>query len=260
MTTHVTHGGRRIGEMRDDGIHIVRPLEHPVPPAQGEYRWVYLWQWPVRAMHWAAALSIVVLVLTGFYIGRPYFLAPQVTVNSEFGVGWARLFHFVAAGVLVATALVRVYWLFAGNKFERLPALLPVRPRDWVNMYRQVKYYLMIKPEEAPRYVGHNPLQQMFYTVVYLIAMLFVLTGFALYGQSNPGGLLFRAFHWVVALFGSLQTVRLVHHVLTWFFLLFIPFHIYLAIRADVMERSAGLSSIFTGGRFVPADEEFTDA
>ncbi len=42
-------------------------------------------------------------------------------------MGCARLAHFIAAGVLVATAVVRVYWLFAGNQFERLTALFPVR-------------------------------------------------------------------------------------------------------------------------------------
>ena len=45
-------------------------LAHPVPPAQGEYRYVYLWQWPIRAMHWIAAASIVALVITNFRSGR----------------------------------------------------------------------------------------------------------------------------------------------------------------------------------------------
>ena len=43
----------------------------PTPKPTGNYRWVYLWGWPLRAMHWLAALAIVVLAVTGFYIGRP---------------------------------------------------------------------------------------------------------------------------------------------------------------------------------------------
>jgi len=37
--------------------------------SRGGSRWVYLWHWPIRAMHWLAAGSILVLIVTGFYIG-----------------------------------------------------------------------------------------------------------------------------------------------------------------------------------------------
>jgi Ni/Fe-hydrogenase b-type cytochrome subunit len=230
----------------------------PVPTPTGEYRWVYLWGWPLRAMHWLAALAILVLAGTGFYIGRPYFVVSGDTAD-HFVMGWMRFIHFTAASVLVATVIVRVYWLFAGNKFERWVALFPVRPKDWVNMVRQVKYYLMIHPEKAPHYLGHNPLQQFSYTGIYLLAVVEIVTGFTLYGQSNPGGLFYSAFAWVVPLLGGLQVVRFVHHVVTWVFLIFIPIHVYLATRSDIMERGGAISSIITGGKFVPAGKHFVD-
>jgi Ni/Fe-hydrogenase 1 B-type cytochrome subunit len=220
-----------------------------VPPATGEYQWVYLWQWPIRTMHWLAALSIVVLAATGLYIGRPYFM-PSGDTSDHFLMGWVRFLHFAAAAILVATAIVRCYWLLAGNRYERLAALFPVRPRDWVNMYRQVKYYLMIQPEKAPHYLGHNPLAQLGYTTVYGLALLQVVTGFALYGQANPGGLFYTAFGWIAPLFGGLPVVR---------FLTFIPIHIYMATRADLLERGGVISSIITGGRFVPREQHFID-
>ena len=229
-----------------------------VPPPSGEYQWVYLWGWPIRAMHWLAAVSILVLAATGLYIGKPYFVVGTET-GRPFLMGWIRFAHFAAAAVLVATAIVRLYWLFAGNKFERWPALFPVRPRDWVNMVKQVKYYLMIQPEKAPHYLGHNPLQQMSYTGVYLLAGLEVVTGFALYGQSNPDGFFFLAFGWIGPLFGGMPVVRFVHHVVTWAFLAFIPIHVYLATRADLLERDGAISSIITGGRFVHAGQQFED-
>ena len=55
----------------------------------------------------------------------------------------------------------------------------------------------MIQPEKAPHYLGHNPLQQLAYTGIYVVAALMVITGFAMYGQSNPGGLFYIAFNWV---------------------------------------------------------------
>ncbi|HEY8257133.1 MAG TPA: Ni/Fe-hydrogenase, b-type cytochrome subunit [Gemmatimonadales bacterium] len=233
-------------------------LAHKVPPASGNYHWVYLWEWPIRAMHWLAAGSIVVLVVTGLYIGKPYFVTSGDT-SSHFLMGWMRAVHFGAAAVLVGTAIVRVYWLLAGNKFERLPALFPVRPRDWINLVRQVKFYLMIRPGEAPHYLGHNPLQQLSYTGIYAVAAIQVITGFAMYGQSNPGGFFFRAFGWLGVALGGMQVVRLVHHVATWVFCAFVPIHVYLAMRADLLERGGSISSIISGGRFVPAGQKFVD-
>jgi Ni/Fe-hydrogenase 1 B-type cytochrome subunit len=252
----------RIGQFgtgpAERGPHPVRLLEHPLQPPQGEYRWVYLWQWPIRAMHWTAAACIVLLLATGFYIGPPYFL-PDAQMRGAFFMGWVRLVHFAAAGVLVATGIVRVYWLVAGNRYERFAALFPVRPRDWRNMFRQIKAYLMIHPERAPHYLGHNPLQQILATLTYLAALTMAITGFALYGQSNPGGTIHSLFSWVAPLLGGIPVVRFVHHVLSWWFLIFIPVHVYFAVRADVTERSGVVSSIISGGTFVPADREYID-
>lgn len=233
-------------------------LAHKLPPPSGNYHWVYLWEWPIRAMHWVAVLCLVVLVVTGFYIGRPYFMTSG-EASSHFLMGWVRFLHFGAAGLLIATAIVRFYWLFAGNEFERWRALFPVRGRDWVNLWKQVKFYLMIHPEKAPHYLGHNPLQQFSYTGIYVVALAQVITGFAMYGQSRPGGFWYTLFGWVVPLLGGIQIVHFVHHVLTWAFLIFVPIHIYLATRADLLERTGTISSIVSGGRFVRSDVDYVD-
>lgn len=230
----------------------------PAPPPQAQYRWVYLWHWPIRAMHWLAAACIVVLIVTGLYIGKPYFMTSG-EASSHYLMGDVRLIHFLAAGVLIATAIVRIYWLFAGKRFERFPALFPVRPRDWVNLLRMVKKYLMIHPEREPHYLGHNPLQQFSYTLIYVVAAAQVITGFTLFGQANPGGFFYTIFAWVTPLLGGLQIVRFVHHVLTWVFVIFVPIHVYLALRSDVMDREGTMSSIFSGGRFVRADVDYVD-
>lgn len=222
------------------------------------YRWVYVWQWPIRAMHWLATGSILVLIATGFYVGRPYFMTGG-EASAHYLMGTMRFVHFTAAGLLIATGIVRIYWLFAGNKYERLPALFPVKPRDWKNLVEQVKHYLMLRQAHAPHYLGHNPLQQLSYTGVYLVVIVQVITGFALYGLYNPGGFFYDMFAWVGPLLGGAQIVRLVHHIITWVFLIFIPIHVYLGIRADVTEREGAISSIINGGRFVRDDLEYED-
>ena len=122
-----------------------------------------------------------------------------------------------------------------------------------------VKYYLLIHPERAPRYLGHNPLQQMFYTITYAFAGLMAITGFIMIGQANPGGILMHTFGRIAPLLGGMQMVRVIHHVGTWYFPMFVVFHVYLSVRADLLERSGTMSSMVSGGRFVPIEEQYAD-
>jgi Ni/Fe-hydrogenase b-type cytochrome subunit len=209
-------------------------------------------------MHWIAGLCVVVLAATGFYIGKPYFMTSG-EASLHFLMGWMRFIHFIAAGLLVATAIVRIYWLFVGSKFESWRALFPIFPRDWVNFFRMIKFYLMIQPEKAPHYLGHNTMQQLSYTAVYITAAIQVMTGFALYGLADPDGFFYATFGWVIRLLGGIPMVRIVHHVLTWIFIVFLPIHIYLTIRGDILERSGTVSSIISGGRFVRTDVRYED-
>lgn len=225
---------------------------------KGNFTWVYLWSAPIRAMHWMAAASIIVLAVTGYYIGRPYFTTSG-EASAHFAMGRMRFIHFTAAAVFVMTGIVRAYWLVAGNQFERFPALFPITAKNLRNLVRTGQSYLTFRSDKQPRFIGHNPLAQTGYTVAYMMAVIMVVTGFALYGQSNPGGLIFSSFGWVSTLLGGLQRVRLVHHTLTWAFVLFIIFHVYFAIRADYVERVGIISSIITGGRVVAVNETYED-
>jgi len=229
-------------------------------PGEPGYRWVYLWHWPIRAMHWIAAISLFVLVVTGFYIGRPYFApAPAETIDL-FVMGRMRFLHFAAAGVLVATGIVRFYWLFAGNRYERLPALFPLSRRDFRNLLRVARKYALMRWESGPHYLGHNPLQQLAYTGVYLVVLAQILTGFALYGLSNPDGFFYRVLGWESLFLGGVPVVRFIHHVLTWVILIFVPIHVYLALRADFTDRGGSISSIISGGRWVRGDTHYEDS
>lgn len=238
----------------------VQHMAEPAAGATGEkgYRWVYLWHLPIRATHWIAAICIVTLVVTGLYIGKPYFLVGD-QAESPFVMGWIRFVHFVSAAVLIVAAIVRVYWLFAGDKYERWRALFPFRPIDWVHLGRQIRYYSVFLHEKAPHYLGHNPLQQLSYTALYVVTLIQIITGLGLYGLSNPAGFFYATFGWVSPLLGGVQVVRFVHHVMTWYFAIFVPLHIYFAVRADVTERDASISSMVSGGRFRRTDLTYED-
>ena len=250
----MTASGGTLGGSRKRGIS----LEHQVSRERGNFTWVYVWGAPLRAMHWIAAICIIVLIVTGFYIGRPYFMTTG-EASSHYLMGRVRFTHFTAAAVLVMTGIVRVYWLIAGNKYERLSALFPVTPRNLKRAWRNAVDYLTFRPSREPGLVGHEPLQQFAYTLLYLVVVVMAITGFTMYGQSNPEGAIFRFFSWVPPLLGGLQGVRLVHHLLTWYFIIFALVHVYFVIRSDYVERVGRVSSMITGGRYVSTDEQYDD-
>jgi Ni/Fe-hydrogenase b-type cytochrome subunit len=221
---------------------------------------VYIWHWPIRAMHWIAAISIVVLIVTGFYIGRPYFVANPGETSQLYLMGTMRFTHFAAAGALVATAIIRIYWLFAGNRFERIGALFPLSPKSLRNLVGVMKKYLLFKWEAGPHYLGHNPLQQVAYTGFYVVMLAQVATGFALYGLSDPQGFFYSVFGWETRYFGGVPVVRFIHHVLTWVVIVFVPVHVYLGLRTDFTDRDGTISSIISGGRWVRDDVHYEDA
>jgi Ni/Fe-hydrogenase 1 B-type cytochrome subunit len=247
-------GGTLGGSPKRRGIS----LEHSLSRERGNFTWVYVWGAPLRAMHWIAAICVIVLLVTGFYIGRPYFMTSG-EASSHYLMGRVRFTHFVAAAVLVMTGIVRAYWLIAGNKYERFSALFPVTPQNLKRGWQNAVHYLTLRPATEPRMVGHEPLQQLAYTLLYLVVIVMAITGFTMYGQSNPEGLIFSLFSWVPPLLGGLQGVRLIHHLLTWYFIIFAIVHVYFVIRSDYIERVGRVSSMITGGRYVSTDEQYDD-
>lgn len=236
-------------------------LGRRIPPTQGNYRWVYLWGLPLRAMHWIAAFAILALVLTGLYIYQPFgILGAASTGRPSHLMATMRHIHFLAAVALVTTGIVRAYWLLAGNRFERFKALFPVRRRDLRNLGKLIKYYLFLaRRGETPEYMGHNPLQQLSYTLTYIVTLLAVLTGLIMFGQAVPTGTVYRFTDWMLPVFGGIQNIRLIHHAATWYFIIFVMVHVYLSLRADRLKGGGLLSSIITGGRYFRPDREYED-
>ena len=240
------------------GERSPRRKERDLPRQYGDYRWVFLWHRPVRIGHWIAVITVTLLFFTGLYLGRPVVMAAS-TEKGTFVYQYVRLTHFIAAAAFVAAGLVRIYWFFVGGRFERWDSLFPVRPREWKNMWWMIRYYLFIHPDEAPHYIGHNPLQRVAHTLTYAIGAIMALTGFVMFGQANPGGITNTVFGWMAPLMGGLQMVRVIHHVLMWYFPIFVLLHVYLAIRSDLLERSGSVSAMLTGGRFVSAERRYVD-
>ena len=215
-------------------------------------RVILVWEAPVRILHWIHFFSIAVLALTGLYIGAPFIDADDI--GGTYIMGTVRFVHFVAAFVFVFGFLVRGYWFFRGNEFEDWRDWLPASKERWGELWRMQKYYLFLSPVR-PRYIGVNPIAGLTYLVLGVLIALQAITGFALYSLPFGSGLWPATFGWLIAWFGA-QPVRLVHHVLLWFFVTFFIAHLYLAVLDDIEERSGEFVSIISGEKFEPTAPE----
>jgi len=233
-------------------------LKRPRSEEPGEFRYVKVWDWQLRTLHWLAVFLILLLAATGILIGSGRFIYGGTGGYSNY-FSYLRLIHFVAGWLLLATALLRMAGLvLASNKFQRWDALFPVKPRDLRNLILVARNYLFCRFDSGPHYIGHNPLQQFAYTGIYAVGLASFFTGFALYVLYAPD---FWLFHYLIRLdqLIGVQYLRLAHLFIMWIFLAFIPIHVYLSIRADTVEREGAISSVISGGRWCRKGSHFED-
>lgn len=217
---------------------------------------VYVFEVPVRVWHITHALSIVVLVVTGYLIANP--LASVGGEASEhFLMGNLRMIHLIAAYVFSIGFVVRFYWAIVGNKYARELFVLPIwSPRWWRDLVEELKYYLFIRRDPPPA-LGHNALAQAAMWIFNVILGIFmIVTGFALHGEALGLGSWADAwFGWIIPLLGGGQSVRMLHLLGMWLFIVFSIIHIYMAWRAEFMGSQTSIKTIVNGWR-VPRNKD----
>jgi Ni/Fe-hydrogenase 1 B-type cytochrome subunit len=212
---------------------------------------VYVYQAPVRLWHWVNALSILVLAVTGYFIGSPLPAMPG-EASDHFVMGYIRFAHFAAGYVLAIGLLGRVYWAFVGNHHARELFYLPLtRAAYWREVIAMAAWYAFVRPRPN-QYVGHNPLARLaMFFGVFLLSVFMICTGFALYGEGAQAGswshTLFSS--WVIPLMGQSQDVHTWHHLGMWGLVVFVITHVYSAIREEIMGRQSMVSTMISGYR-----------
>ncbi len=219
-----------------------------------DYKRVYVWQIPVRIFHWANALAIVVLSVTGFMIADPPAFLSQKEAYDSYFMGYVRTIHFISAYVFVGAMLLRIYWAFAGNKFSHWKAFRPFSKKGIKNMFHVLKHDIFLLPEKEHKLsdisVGHNSMATLAYIIMFLLAVIMVFTGFGLYA-NNATWWFPKLFAWVPSLLGGDFMTRMIHHISMWLILFIIIIHIYLVIYHDWLEGRGEASSMVSGYKFV---------
>lgn len=214
------------------------------------------WSEAMCINHWSMAISIVILIVTGFYIALPFNIAVGETYQKFF-VANVRFVHLVF-GLLLTAILVWRFYLALFSKFHA----------DWKDFFawlnikktiHAIKFYTLITTD-PPEHTGlYGTLQAAAYLVLLLMAFFEVVTGLILYGALHRAGLAGFLYSLLGPIerniFSGLAGTRYIHHILTWFFVLFIIIHTYLSFWYDVVFKEGTISSIVNGLFFKKAEE-----
>lgn len=210
---------------------------------------LYVWELPVRLSHWLNIISITTLIITGYYISDPFLHA---IYEDQYYMATMRFIHFIAAYVLLSGWLLRVYWLFTGNRFARLKEFFPLSKDKRKEFVEFLKFYSFLS-KSAHHPIGHNALAAIAYALAYSAIFLAIVTGFALYSESHTGFLWFLLGGWIFSILSD-GTIRLIHHSVMWILSAFLIVHVYIVWLNDNIEGNGLISSIFTGYKIYHKD------
>ena len=175
---------------------------------------------PLRVMHWINAITIFVMIGSGWKIyddevifGWLHF-ADWLTIGrwAQHGLQW----HFFGMWILVINGLAYLGYGFATGRFRRM--LLPLRWNDLIATISDALHFKLAHEDTTV----YNMVQRLLYIGVILAGIAIVVSGLALWKPIQLSAL--------VALFGSFQNVRLVHFLCMAFIVGFLVVHVSLAL------------------------------
>ncbi len=205
---------------------------------------VYVWELPVRLVHWLLFFSILTLSGTGYYIGNPFASGPLLMAT-------VRVVHLYASIVFTLCVLLRVYWAFVGNRYARWSDLIPASRERLRSLWTSLRFYTFFG-RDPDEYVGHNGLAGLTYAFIFGVYFVMIATGLALYQIYAPVGSPMRAFAFLIRTFGGLQMARLIHHIGMWVILVFAVAHLYFVVLSSTVEHVGIFDSILSGFKFTP--------
>ena len=179
---------------------------------------IYLHPLTLRIWHWANALVVILLIITGIQIRIP-------GVASLRPHDFSLLIHKYAGWAMAASWF---FYLGYGLIRDHLKRHYVFRKRDLKGTFRQAKYYLItiFRGEENPFQPSptekFNPLQKLAYgSVMFIFAPVLVFTGILFSDVS-----FFRKY---VLLWNIAGVMNAIHVIGAYVFVLYLVIHLYMA-------------------------------
>ena len=220
----------------------------------------------MRIVHWLNAICMVVAVITGLYIGHPYyqsFIADPAV--DKYVMAWNRWGHFIVAIIFDVTAVL-IGYLYFFSRFEKpYKKLIPT----WKNIKEFCEVFLNLitfnrrKNFDSSHSDSYNIV---FFTIFHLLLIFMLLSGLQLYvhglasGISSIGAwwpaMLHLATDWTLQVFGGNMGVRIAHHTSMYLILVWVMCHIYYQIWRTIFWKEGDIAIVIGGSKFVREKEK----
>jgi thiosulfate reductase cytochrome b subunit len=188
---------------------------------------------PVRVMHWINAGAIFIMIGSGWKIynddvifGWLHF--PDAVVIgkwAQYGLQW----HFFGMWIFLLNGLAYLSYGIASGRFRQ--KLFPVSVREILATIGDALRFRLAHDDLT----HYNAVQKMLYLGIMLIGILIVISGLALWKPVQ--------FSELASLFGSFQTIRLIHFLCMSAIVGFLLVHVALALLVP-----QSLVAMLTGG------------
>lgn len=219
----------------------------------------------MRIIHWVNAICMVGAVITGLYIGHPYyqsFIADGAV--DKYVMAWNRYGHFIIAILFDVTSVIIAY-LYFFSRFEK-PYKKVIPNGKNIAEFKAVVVNLLTLNRKKEFDSSHaDSFNTVYFTIFHLLLAWMLLTGLQMYvhglesGMSSIGTwwpwMLHLVTDWTIPVCGgTLMDVRIAHHMTMWIILCWVVFHIYYQIWRTIFWKEADIAIVIGGSKFVKDD------
>lgn len=215
----------------------------------------------MRIIHWVNAISILAAVITGLYIGHPYyqsFIADPAV--DKYVMAWNRWIHFIGAITLDVTSIVIAY-LYFFSRFEKPYKKLIPNSANIKEFVAVIVNLLTLNRKKEFDSSHADSFNVVYFTILHLLLVWMLLTGLQMYvhglasGISSIGGwwpaMLHIATDWTIPVCGgTLMDVRISHHLTMWLIIAWVMFHIYYQVWRSIFWQEGDINIVFGGTKY----------
>jgi len=219
----------------------------------------------MRFIHLFTALCMVGAVITGLYIGHPYYqtLIAQTAVD-KYVMAWNRWVHLMIAIIFDVTSIV-IGYLYLFSRFEKpYKRILPTK-RNFIE-FCEVFFNLFTfnrRKKFSSKYSDSYNI--VFFTVFHALILFMLFSGLQLYvqgltaDQSSIGSwwpiMLHLVTDWTLYVFGGNMGVRIAHHVCMYFILVWVMCHIYYEIWRTIYWQEGDIAIAVGGKKYIKIEK-----
>ena len=211
---------------------------------------VYVWEFPVRFTHWVNFFCILILSLTGYFMGTEMY-SPIYT--KQYITSWIHFIHFVTAYIFMMSFIVRLYWSIAGNNYADMLKWIPTNRSHCKDLFNDIKNHMVLDLAASYR-IGHTSLGSLMFFLLQVIFLLSLFSGFAMYSLNHTGEI-WKAFGEWVQQTVSLDMIKQYHRVIMYVFLIFAPGHMFMSLLNHFKLKNNMMISIFSGNKLIKREK-----